>query len=72
MAEVELEIDAEVNQIPTDTTAAILTDGLLGGKFIGLSIGAEEDYLQGGDEIFDTQSAIILEELIGRFLLNSA
>ena len=72
MAEVELEIDAEVNQIPTDTTAAILTDGLLGGKFIGLSIGAEEDYLQDGDEIFDTQSAIILEELIGRFLLNSA
>ena len=72
MAEVELEIDAEVNQIPVDTTAAILTDGLLGGKFIGLSIGAEEDVLQDGDEIFDTQSAIILEELIGRFLLNAA
>ena len=72
MARVELELDAEVNQIPVDTTAAILTDGLLGGKFIGLSIGAEEDYLQDGDEIYDTQSAIILEELIGKFLLNAA
>lgn len=72
MAKVELELDAEVNQIPVDTTAAILTDGLLGGKFIGLSIGAEEDFLQDGDEIYDTQSAIILEELIGKFLLNAA
>lgn len=72
MARVELELDAEVNQIPVDTTAAILTDGLLGGKFIGLSIGAEEDVLQDGDEIYDTQSAIILEELIGKFLLNAA
>jgi phospholipid/cholesterol/gamma-HCH transport system substrate-binding protein len=71
MARVELEIDASVNQIPIDSTAAILTDGLLGGKFIGLSIGAEEDVLQDGDEIYDTQSAIILEELIGKFLLNA-
>ncbi|MFN3237266.1 MAG: outer membrane lipid asymmetry maintenance protein MlaD [Pseudomonadales bacterium] len=71
MARVELEIDANVNQIPIDSTAAILTDGLLGGKFIGLSIGAEEDVLQDGDEIYDTQSAIILEELIGKFLLNA-
>jgi phospholipid/cholesterol/gamma-HCH transport system substrate-binding protein len=71
MARVELELDANVNQIPIDSTAAILTDGLLGGKFIGLSIGAEEDVLQDGDEIYDTQSAIILEELIGKFLLNA-
>lgn len=72
MARVELELDAEVNTIPVDTTAAILTDGLLGGKFIGLSIGAEEEFLADGDEIYDTQSAIILEELIGKFLLNAA
>ena len=70
MAEVEMEIDAEVNEISRDTTAAILTEGLLGGKFIGLSIGAEEEYLKDGDEIYDTQSAIILEELIGKFLLD--
>lgn len=70
MAEVSLEIDSEVDEISRDTTAAILTDGLLGGKFIGLSIGAEETYLKEGDEIYDTQSAVILEELIGKFLLN--
>ncbi len=72
MARVELELDASINQIPVDSTAAILTDGLLGGKFIGLSIGAEEEVLKDGDEIYDTQSAIILEELIGKFLLNAA
>ena len=70
MAEVVMEIDSEVNEISRDTTAAILTEGLLGGKFIGLSIGAESEYLQDGDEIYDTQSAVILEELIGKFLLN--
>jgi phospholipid/cholesterol/gamma-HCH transport system substrate-binding protein len=70
MAEVAMEINSEVNEISRDTTAAILTDGLLGGKFIGLSIGGEEIYLKEGDEIYDTQSAIILEELIGKFLLN--
>ena len=48
---------------------AILTDGLLGGKYIGLILGAEEEYLSNGDEILDTQSAIVLEELIGKFLL---
>jgi phospholipid/cholesterol/gamma-HCH transport system substrate-binding protein len=46
-----------------------LTDGLLGGKYIGLSLGAEEEFLGDGSEIYDTQSAIVLEELIGQFLL---
>ena len=69
MAVVRMEIDAEVDQISVDSTAAILTEGLLGGKFIGLSIGAEEEYLKDGDVISDTQSAVILEELIGQFLL---
>jgi phospholipid/cholesterol/gamma-HCH transport system substrate-binding protein len=66
---VEMELDAAVSQISTDTTAAILTDGLLGGKYIGLSLGAEEEFLVDGSEIYDTQSAIVLEELIGQFLL---
>jgi len=66
---VVMEIDAAVSQISTDTTAAILTDGLLGGKYIGLSLGAEEEFLVDGSEIYDTQSAIVLEELIGQFLL---
>ena len=65
-----MEIDASVDNITIDSTAAILTEGLLGGKYVGLSMGAEEDYLGDGDEITDTQSAIVLEELIGQFLLN--
>ncbi|MFP6806890.1 MAG: outer membrane lipid asymmetry maintenance protein MlaD [Pseudomonadales bacterium] len=67
---VRMEIDSDVTTISSDSTATILTDGLLGGKYIGLSIGAEEEYLTEGDEIYDTQSAIVLEELIGKFLLN--
>lgn len=70
MAVVKMDIASDHNEISTDTTAAILTEGLLGGKYIGLTLGAEEDVLQDGDEIFDTQSAIVLEELIGQFLLN--
>ncbi len=66
---VRMEIDRDVQTISTDSTATILTDGLLGGKYIGISIGAEEAFLVNGDEITDTQSAIVLEELIGRFLL---
>lgn len=69
-ARVRMEIDAEIDNLSVDTTASILTDGLLGGKYVGLSIGAEDEYLKDGDEIIDTQSAIILEELIGQFLLD--
>jgi|TARA_B100000315_G_scaffold182629_1_gene171561 phospholipid/cholesterol/gamma-HCH transport system substrate-binding protein len=68
---VRMEMDASVNQLSSDTTAAILTEGLLGGKYIGLVLGAEEDFLQDGDEITDTQSALVLEELIGQFLLKA-
>ncbi len=69
-AKVRLEINRDVDNISVDSTASILTEGLLGGKYVGLSIGAEDEYLTDGDEIADTQSAIILEELIGQFLLN--
>lgn len=68
---VRMEIDKNVSQLPIDTVAAIQTEGLLGGKFVALSIGAEEELLADGDEIFDTQPALILEELIGKFLLNA-
>ena len=69
MAVVRMEIDSDVDNISTDSTAAILTEGLIGGKLIGLTIGADEEFLQDGDEIFDTQSAVVLEELIGQFLM---
>lgn len=69
MADVAMDIDADIDEISTDSTAAILTEGLLGGKYIGLSIGAEERVLEDGDEVYDTQSAIVLEELVGQFLM---
>ena len=68
---VRIEINESVNQLSRDTTAAILTEGLLGGKYIGLIVGADEELLEEGDEILDTQSAIVLEELIGQFLLKA-
>ena len=68
---VRMEVDAGVDQLTSDTTAAILTEGLLGGKYIGLVLGAEDELLTDGDEISDTQSALVLEELIGQFLLNA-
>lgn len=71
-AVVEMEIDSSMNVLPSDTSAAILTAGLLGEKYIGLSVGAEVEYLQENDWVQDTQSAIVLEELISRFLFNKA
>ena len=68
-AKVTLEIDSSVSSIPIDSTASILTEGLLGSKYISISLGAEDKSLSEGDEIFDTQPAVILEELIGKFLL---
>lgn len=66
---VRMEIDSDVNQLSVDSTAAILTEGLLGGKFIGLTIGAEDTFLKDGAYITDTQSAIVLEDMIGKFLM---
>ena len=71
-AVVEMEINKSMSTLTSDTSAAILTAGLLGEKYIGLSVGAEEEYLKDGDWIDDTQSALVLEELIGRFLFNKA
>ncbi len=71
MARVEMEIDSDVDNIPLDSTVSIVTAGLLGEKYIGVSIGGDVDYLKNGDRIEDTQSAVILEDLIGKFLLGS-
>jgi len=70
MAKVHMEIYGQVNYLSIDSSASILTSGLLGEKYVGLSVGAEEDVLVDGDVIEDTQSALVLEELIGQFLLN--
>ncbi len=68
---VTMEVQERVNNLPTDTTASILTAGLLGEKYVSLSVGGEEEVLKDQDEIYDTQSSLVLEELIGKFLMNS-
>lgn len=59
-------------QFPKDTFASILTSGLLGEQYIGLAAGGDEAMLKDGDKIMKTNSAMVLEELIGRFLFNKA
>ena len=68
---VTMELHKDVDNLPVDTTASILTAGLLGEKYIGLSVGGDEEVLKDGSQIHDTQSALVLEDLIGKFLLNS-
>ena len=68
---VTMDIEKQVNNLPVDSTASILTAGLLGEKYIGISVGGEEEVLGEGGQISDTQSALVLEDLIGKFLLNS-
>ena len=68
---VEMVINSDVDTLPADSTASIVTAGLLGEKYIGISVGGDDLVLNDGDEIHDTQSALVLEELIGRFLLNT-
>ena len=72
VAVVEMEINKSMSTLTTDTSASILTAGLLGEKYVGLTVGAEDEYLGDGDVIEDTQSALVLEELIGQFLFSKA
>ena len=68
---VSLELDRNV-QFPKDSSARILTSGLLGDQYVGLEPGAEEKNLESGDVIKQTQSAVVLESLISQFLFNKA
>jgi phospholipid/cholesterol/gamma-HCH transport system substrate-binding protein len=68
---VEMKIDRKFSDIPTDTGASILTSGVLGDRYIGLDPGGAPDVLADGDEIFVTQSAVVLETLISKYLFNS-
>ncbi|WP_251978956.1 outer membrane lipid asymmetry maintenance protein MlaD [Salinicola avicenniae] len=72
-ARVTMEIDdAYEGKLSGDTTAAILTSGLLGEQYIGLTVGGSPDMLEDGDVIHDTQQALVLEELIQQFVSNMA
>ncbi|MFY0677643.1 MAG: outer membrane lipid asymmetry maintenance protein MlaD [Neptuniibacter sp.] len=70
VARVEMEIFNDVDFLSIDSSASILTAGLLGEKYIGVSVGFEEENMQAGDYFEDTQSALVLEDLVGKFLFN--
>jgi len=70
-AVVTMSIEPKYNQLPADTSASILTAGLLGEQYIGLEPGGEEELLKNGSALEMTQSAVVLEQLIGQFLFNS-
>ena len=71
-ARVTMTIGKQYDQFPTDTSASIYTSGLLGEQYVALAPGAEEENLTAGSNIQYTQSAVVLEELIGQFLFNRA
>ena len=71
-AVVTLHIDESYDTIPEDTYANIFTAGLLGEQYIGLDPGAEETFLVDGGQIVHTQSALVLEQMIGQFLFSKA
>ncbi len=70
-AKVTMSIDKRY-QFPKDTYANILTSGLLGEQYIGLVPGGDTETLKNGDTIKHTQSAVVLEDLIGKFLYSKA
>lgn len=67
---VVMDVYKDVDNISSDATASILTAGVLGEKYIGVVMGAEDETLKNGDEFASTNSALVLEDLIGKFLFN--
>ncbi|NML47697.1 outer membrane lipid asymmetry maintenance protein MlaD [Ramlibacter sp. G-1-2-2] len=70
-ARVDMAMDKRY-QFPRDSSLKILTSGLLGEQYVGIEAGADEKALAAGDTITTTQSAVVLENLIGQFLYNKA
>lgn len=67
---VTLAIDSRYDDLPADTSAAILTSGLLGESYVGLKPGGDPDPLKPGDEIFLTQSSVDIIELVGKYMFS--
>lgn len=65
---VVMNLDGRYDKLPTDTSASILTSGLLGEQYIELEPGGAEEYLKEGSRIRLTQSAMVLEKLVGRVM----
>ena len=71
-AVVRMRIDTQYNKIPDDSDASVQTQGLLGGKYVGLGAGGSDNFLKEGSQITLTQSALVLENLISKFFSNEA
>ncbi|GGY27895.1 hypothetical protein GCM10008098_21220 [Rhodanobacter panaciterrae] len=71
-AQVVLAIDKRYNTIPDDSAAAVFTSGLIGTQYVAIQPGGSPDMLKDGDEMILTQSAMQLEDLIGKFLVNGS
>lgn len=70
-AKVVLKIFEKFDDLPSDTSASVLTAGILGDQYVGLEPGGSPEPLQDGDRILITNSAVVLEQLIGRYLFNT-
>lgn len=68
---VDMEIDSRFDEIPNDTGASVLTSGILGDRYVGLEPGGSPDMLQDGDELFITQSALVLEQLVSKYMFGA-
>ena len=69
-AKVTLSVDKRYHEIPDDSSAAIFTSGLLGDQYVGIEPGGSPTFLKNGDELVLTQSAMSIENLIGKFMVN--
>ena len=67
-AVVKMRIASSYNRIPNDSDAAIMTSGLLGGQYIGITAGGSDEYLKSGDRIELVQDALVLENLINQLV----
>lgn len=71
-AVVTLSIEPRYDRLPTDSSASILTSGLLGEQYVGLEPGGMDTYLKNGSTLKLTQSALVLEKLIARMVTGAA
>lgn len=69
---VTLRIDGHYDRIPNDSDAGILTAGLLGGQYVGITPGGSEETFKDGDQVEFVQDAIVLENLVSKYLFNQA
>jgi phospholipid/cholesterol/gamma-HCH transport system substrate-binding protein len=70
-ARVVMRISSQFDELPEDTSASILTAGILGDQYVGLEPGGSPDPLRDGDRILLTNSAMVLEQLISRYMFNT-